>query len=107
MEVGGQLHDPPALPQGKDPLMLLNRRWNGPQSRCGSIRPEKNPLPSQGLEQRFVSLPARSLVRIPTELSQLPMEENHKAIYRRRVYYILFFKLAFKIQIPATKFTKT
>jgi hypothetical protein len=80
MEVRGQFHDPPALPQGKDPLMLLNRRLNGPHSRSGHFRPEKNPLPSQGIEERFVSLPARSLVRIPTELSQLPMAENHKAI---------------------------
>jgi len=77
MEVGGD--DPRALPQGKDPVMLLNRMLNGSHRRSGRFRSEKNPLPLQGIEQRLLSLPARSLVRIPKELSQLPMEENHKA----------------------------
>jgi len=80
MEVDGQFHDPPALPQRKDPLMLPNRRLNGSHNWSGRLRSEKNPLPSRGIEQRILSLLACSLVRIPTELSQLPMEENHKAI---------------------------
>jgi hypothetical protein len=36
MEVGGQLHDPVALPPGKDPRYPLDKRLNGTQSRSGT-----------------------------------------------------------------------
>jgi hypothetical protein len=35
MEVSGQFHAPAALPPGKDPWYLLDRRLGGPQSRSG------------------------------------------------------------------------
>jgi hypothetical protein len=36
MEVSGQLHDPAALPQGKNLCYPFDRRLGGPQSRSGS-----------------------------------------------------------------------
>jgi hypothetical protein len=42
MEVSGQLYDPAALPPGKEPLLPLDRRLDGPQSRSGRGGEEKN-----------------------------------------------------------------
>jgi len=42
MEVNGKLHDPAALPPGKEPWYLLDRRLGGPQSRSGRGGEEKN-----------------------------------------------------------------
>jgi hypothetical protein len=42
MEVSGQLHAPAAVPQGKSPHYLLDRRLGGPQSRSGHGGEEKN-----------------------------------------------------------------
>jgi hypothetical protein len=38
---GGQLHAPAALLPGKDPRNPLDRRFGGPQSRCGRDREVK------------------------------------------------------------------
>jgi hypothetical protein len=47
MEVGDQFHAPAALPPGKEPLVPIDRRLGGPQSRSGRCGEEKNsePLP--------------------------------------------------------------
>jgi hypothetical protein len=50
MEVNGQLHAPAALPQGKEPLVPLDRRLAGPQSCFGRGGEEKNSQPSPGIE---------------------------------------------------------
>jgi hypothetical protein len=50
MEVSGQLHAPAALPPGKSPRYLLDRRLGGPQSRSGRGGEEKNSQPLPGLE---------------------------------------------------------
>jgi hypothetical protein len=50
MEVSDQLHAPAALPPGKDPWFLLDRRLGGPQSRSGGGGEEKNFQPSPGIE---------------------------------------------------------
>jgi hypothetical protein len=42
MEVSGRLHAPAALPPGKEPLVPLDRRLGGPQSRSGRGGEEKN-----------------------------------------------------------------
>jgi len=42
MEVGGQLHDPATLPQGKSPSYLLDRRPGGVE--------EKNSQPPLGIK---------------------------------------------------------
>jgi hypothetical protein len=45
MEVSGQLHNPAALPPGKEPLYPLERRLRGHQSRSGHGGEEKIPSP--------------------------------------------------------------
>jgi hypothetical protein len=50
MDVNGQLHAPAALPQGKSPRYLLDRRLGGPQSRSGDGSEEKNSEPAPGIE---------------------------------------------------------
>jgi hypothetical protein len=42
MEVGGQLHTPAALLQGKSPWYPLDRRLGGPQSRSRRGGEKKN-----------------------------------------------------------------
>jgi len=42
MEVSGQLHEPAALSQGKNPWYPLDRRLGGPQSWPGPGGEEKN-----------------------------------------------------------------
>jgi hypothetical protein len=39
--VSGQLHAPTALPPGKEPLVRIDRRLGGPQSRSGRREEEK------------------------------------------------------------------
>jgi len=53
--MSGQIHDPAALPPGKEPLVPLDRRLGGPQRRSGRGGEEKNtqPLP-QSWNSRFV-----------------------------------------------------
>jgi hypothetical protein len=50
MEMGGQLHVPAGLPQGKSPCYPLDRRLGGPQSRSGYGGEEKNSQPLPSLE---------------------------------------------------------
>jgi len=51
MGVSGQLHAPAALPPGKEPLVPIDRRLGGPQSRFGHSGGEvKNSQPSPGIE---------------------------------------------------------
>jgi len=52
MEVSGQLHALPALPQGKEPLLPypLDRRLSGPQSCHGYGGEEKNSQPPPGIK---------------------------------------------------------
>jgi hypothetical protein len=60
MEVSGQLHTPAALPPGKEPLVPLDRRLGGPQSRSGLCGLEKNSQPPPGIEPHNPDRPARS-----------------------------------------------
>jgi len=51
MELSGELHDPAALPTGKEPLVSGGRRLGGPQSRSGHGGEGKNSQPpSPGIE---------------------------------------------------------
>jgi hypothetical protein len=50
MEVSGQLHAPAALPPAKEPLVPLDMRLGGPQSRSGRGDEEKNSQPQPGIE---------------------------------------------------------
>jgi hypothetical protein len=68
MEVGGQLHAPAALPQGKSPWYPLDRRLGGTQSRSGRDGEEKNSQPLPGLEPQIIQPVAQFYT---TELSRL------------------------------------
>jgi len=50
MEVSGELHVTAALPPGKEPRYLLDRRVCGPQSCSGCGGEEKNSQPTPGIE---------------------------------------------------------
>jgi hypothetical protein len=50
MEVSDQLHAPASLPSRKEPLVPLDRRLDGPQSRSGRGGEEKNSQPPPGIE---------------------------------------------------------
>jgi hypothetical protein len=71
MEVSGQLHTPATLALRKEPLIPMDRRLGGPQSRSGRGGEEKNSQLPPGIEPQNPDHPARSLVAIPTELSRL------------------------------------
>jgi hypothetical protein len=61
---------PPHHTQGKSHLYPLDKRFGGPQSRYGCLEEEKNLLPMQEIEPRFLdSSPWR--VAILAELSRL------------------------------------
>jgi hypothetical protein len=64
MEVSDQLHAPAALPPGKEPLVSLDRKLGGPQSRSGRGGEEKNSQHPPGIEPKNPDRPARSLVAI-------------------------------------------
>jgi hypothetical protein len=68
MEMGGQLHVPAALPQGKSAWYPLDRRLGGLQSRSGGGGEEKNSHPLPGLEPPIIQPVAQ---RYTTELSRL------------------------------------
>jgi hypothetical protein len=50
MEVSGPLHASVALPPGKKPLVPIDGRLGGPQSRSGRGGEEKNSQPPPGIE---------------------------------------------------------
>jgi hypothetical protein len=52
MEVSGQLQAPAALPPEKEPLLPLDRRLGGPQSRSGRGGEEKNFSPCRDSNPR-------------------------------------------------------
>jgi hypothetical protein len=54
MEVSDQRHTPTALPPGKDPLIFIDRRLGGTQSRSGPGGEEKNSQPPPGLELAII-----------------------------------------------------
>jgi hypothetical protein len=58
--LGGKLHAPAALPQGKSPWYPLDRKMDGPQSRSGRGGEEKNSQPLPGIEPQNPDRPARS-----------------------------------------------
>jgi len=58
MEANDQLHTTVTLPQGKQTLLLSNRRWVGPKGVVGAS------------ENKQFAAPARSPVTISTELSR-------------------------------------
>jgi hypothetical protein len=66
--VSGQLHAPAALHQGKEPLLPLDRRLGGPQSRSGHGGEEKNSQPLPGFEAPINQPVAQ---RYTTEFSRL------------------------------------
>jgi hypothetical protein len=68
MEVSGQLQAPAALPPGKGPWYLLDKRLGGPQSRSGRGDEEKNSQSLPGLKPLITQTVAQ---RYTTELSQL------------------------------------
>jgi hypothetical protein len=60
MEVSSQLHAPAALPPGKDPLVPLDRRLDGPQSRSERGGLEKNSQPQPEIEPQNPDRPTHS-----------------------------------------------
>jgi hypothetical protein len=62
MEVSNQLHSLAALCPGKRPQYPLWRRFDGLQSQFGCYGEEKIPFLLPGIEPRFLSRLARSLV---------------------------------------------
>jgi hypothetical protein len=60
MEVCGQLQAPAALPPGKEPPYLLDRRLGEPQSHSGSGSEEKNSQPPRGIEPQNPDRPVWS-----------------------------------------------
>jgi hypothetical protein len=54
MEVSGQLHDPAALPPGKELHYPLDRRLGGSHSHPGRGGEEKNSQPLPGLEPPII-----------------------------------------------------
>jgi hypothetical protein len=71
MDVGGQLHIPVTLPQGKRPLYKLDRKLDETYSQYRWCIKEKNTLPSLGINPQFLHHLSCSIVTIPTELFQL------------------------------------
>jgi hypothetical protein len=69
MEVSSQLHAPTSLTPGKEPLVPLDRRLVGPQSRSGRSGEEKNSQPLPGIEPPIIQPVAQ---RYTTELSWFP-----------------------------------
>jgi hypothetical protein len=61
----------PLYPQGKILRYPLDRRLGGPQGCSGHAGEGKNSQRQPGIEPYNPDCPARSLVAIPTELSQL------------------------------------
>jgi len=55
--------------QGKNSQYPLNRKLDGPQSRSGQFREEKNFLLLETFEPRIIQLIAQSLVPVLTTLS--------------------------------------
>jgi hypothetical protein len=76
MEVSGQQHAPAALPPGLEPRYPLDRRLVAIQSRSGRCGEEKNSKPPLGIELWNPNHPAHSLGTIPTEPSQLLLEND-------------------------------
>jgi len=37
MEMSGQLHDPAALPPGKEPLVIIDKRLGGPRAGLDAV----------------------------------------------------------------------
>jgi hypothetical protein len=68
MEVSGQLHVPPALPPGKEPLVSMDRRMGESQTRSGRGGEEKNFYPLPGLEPLITQAVAQ---RYTTELCRV------------------------------------
>jgi hypothetical protein len=52
--MNGQLHIPPALPTGKEPVILIDKRLGGTQSWHGRGVEEKNSHPLPGLEIHII-----------------------------------------------------
>jgi hypothetical protein len=73
MEVSGQLHEPAALPSGKELLLRMHRRVGGPQSRSGRDDEEKNSQPLPGFELSIMQPIAQ---RCTTELSYINSMEQ-------------------------------
>jgi len=57
-------------------MVLLNRRFSGPQYQSGFNAEEKNSRAFSGIEPVYVSRVACTLVTILTELSQPPVVQN-------------------------------
>jgi hypothetical protein len=68
MEVSGQFHASAALPPGAEPLITIDRRLSGPQSRSGRSGEEKNSQPLPGLELLIIQPVVQ---RCTTEISRL------------------------------------
>jgi hypothetical protein len=59
MKVSGQVNAPAALPPEKEPLLLLDRRLGGSQSRSRRCREVKNILPLPGIDPHSSSVSRR------------------------------------------------
>ena len=73
-EVSDQFRSLATLPPEKAaqrPTYPLSSSLSGPHSRSGRLGDEKQHLALRGIEPRFPSCPARSLVSVPTELHWL------------------------------------
>ena len=64
-----QLHVPPTLLPGKEPV-VLNKKLGGIQSQCRRFEEEKYLLTLPVIEQWFLGHPARSLIATPATASR-------------------------------------
>jgi len=62
----------PDLCQGKEPLILLNRRLNVPQCQSGCYGKEINTFLLPGFKPQFLSFPACNVVATLSRPSRLP-----------------------------------
>jgi hypothetical protein len=69
MEVSGQLHTPGHFTPGEGALYLLDIKLCGPQSQHGGDDEEK--ITSLPLQELDLISPARSLVKLPNEITKL------------------------------------
>jgi hypothetical protein len=92
----------PLYPQWKRNWYHLDRRLGGLQSRSGRGSEEKNSQPPPEIETYNPDRPARSLVTIPTELSQLLC--LNKYMPQSRIHWLI--KYLKKSQYTRPKFTQ-
>jgi hypothetical protein len=76
MEVSGQLHAPAVLLTGKELLIPMDRRLNGPQSRYGRGGEEKNSYLVPGLELPIIQPVAQRYTAVCNDIFVYAVSQN-------------------------------